>query len=262
MIDASKSAAEAVATEERIDPRFSPAEFLQEHAARYVLAARYCAGKTVLDVASGIGYGTDYLQKRGAQAVGLEIDESAIAFARTKYTGPTYSQGSADRMSPGWSESYDVVVSFETIEHLSDPGVFLGEVTRCLRPGGLFLCSTPNRSLYLFQGRNRFHTKEFYFGEFLSFVGSRLRVVEVLGQSFRPYWSVATSAAHALASQTLRFLGIPPLGISEIFSRRDIQSPFEDGFIVEDKVLARYIPATIPAGAVPTFVTVLAQKSQ
>ena len=211
-------------TGERVDPAAYPGGVLQLHAARYVFAARYCHGKDVLDVASGLGYGTDYLRARGARVVGMEIDEQSVQFSRAQYPRSIFTQGTAGKMPANWSKAYDVIVSFETIEHLERPVDFLQVVCRCLRPGGLFICSTPNKSLYIFEGHNRFHVKEFYFGEFLRLVGDGFNVLEVFGQSFHARWQVVLMAFHALARRVLRALRIPPLGI---ISEGEWPSPFD-----------------------------------
>jgi 2-polyprenyl-3-methyl-5-hydroxy-6-metoxy-1,4-benzoquinol methylase len=248
-------------TGERLDPElYPPGETLQEHAARYVFAAGYCRGKCVLDVASGLGYGTDYFRTQGANAVGLELDEKSVQYSRCQYPSSTYVQGSAETMPGQWSEAYDVIVSFETIEHLARPGDFLQEVSRCLRPGGLFICSTPNKSLYIFEGHNPFHTKEFYFGEFLRFIGTRLQVREVFGQSLHPRWQVAFMTFQAMARKVLRALHIPPLGIGSAFPHGEPPSPFIGSFIVEDKILPEFVPRTIPPKCVPGYLVVLAEK--
>jgi len=250
-------------TGERVHPETYPAgETLQEHVARYVFAAGYCKGKHVLDVASGLGYGTDYLRKQSSRAIGLEIDQKCVQCSRYLYPLTTYEQGSAERMPAEWSEAYDVVVSFETIEHLERPGDFLQEVFRCLRPGGLFICSTPNKSLYLFQGHNRFHIKEFYFGEFLKLIETRFSVREVFGQSFHPRWQVAFMAFRALALKVLRVLHVPPLGISNVVSSSKWPSPFEGNSIIESRVLPEFIPSPVYRRTVPTFVVVLAEKGR
>jgi len=248
-------------TGERLDPRTHSAEILQEHAARYVFAARYCSGQRVLDVASGLGYGTDYLRTREASPVGLEIDAQSVQYARNQYPFCTFVQGSAERMSAGWNNMFDVVVSFETIEHLERPNDFLKEVFRCLRPGGLFICSTPNKSLYLFEGHNQFHVKEFYSGEFLRFIGNSFRVREVFGQSFQPRWQVVFMGIRSLIRKVLRLLHVPPLGVSTVFSRGDRPSPFIGNSMMEDKVLPGFLPTAIPRNSVPAFVIVVAEKS-
>jgi SAM-dependent methyltransferase len=262
MIQQKQTAVNAPAlTGERLDPAAHTGEILQEHAGRYAFAARYCLGKQVLDVASGLGYGTDYLRMRGASPVGLEIDEQSIQYSQYQYPCCTFVQGSAEKMPASWDNMFDVVVSFETIEHLERPRDFLKEAFRCLRPGGLFICSTPKKSLYLFEGHNRFHVKEFYSGEFLRFIRNLFHVRQVFGQSFHPRWQVVFLGFRGLARKVLRSLGVPSLGISTAFSPGDRPSPFVGNVIVEDKVLPDFLPAAIPRGSVPAFLIVVAEKS-
>jgi len=106
---------------ERIAPGFFPQPTEREHLARYRWAARWATGQRVLDVACGTGYGSHILHKAGAkQVVGLDIHRPALDFALHRYPGPHYVQ--ADAMSlPIQNGVFDVVVSIETLEHLSDP---------------------------------------------------------------------------------------------------------------------------------------------
>jgi SAM-dependent methyltransferase len=79
-------------------------------------------------------------------------------------------------------ECADVVVSFETIEHLADPGRFLGECRRLLRPGGLFICSTPNREVHRWSASNPFHVREFFPREFIRLLEQFFSECRVYGQ--------------------------------------------------------------------------------
>src|SRR5690242_5479118 len=69
-----------------------------EHMARYVLAQPLCAGKRVLDIACGEGYGTSFLKSSGAASVvGIDISEEAIAAANARFgqAGVTFAAGDA-----------------------------------------------------------------------------------------------------------------------------------------------------------------------
>ena len=248
-------------TGERAVPDASPACFLQEHAARYVFAARYCAGKDVLDVASGMGYGTDYLRRKGANSFGLEINNDSVRIAQNTYPESAYRQGNAEEIPLEWCEQFDCVISFETIEHISDPNRFLEGVYRCLRPGGLFICSTPNKNLCLFEGGNRFHLKEFYRGEFVRLIESRFRIVDSFGQSLHPWWHVFLLAPLTLASKLRRLAGIESLGIGRAVTRKTCPAPFNQSHLQEELVLPEFLPCVIPARTIPTFMIVVAQKA-
>ena len=130
-----------------------PIEF--EHYHRYCLARDLCRGRDILDVASGEGYGTALLASVARSATGVEIDVKTVAHAKNNYQFPNlrYLQGDALAL-PLADASVDVVVSFETLEHVTDQNRFLTEVRRVLRPEGLFIVSTPDRAVYSAAGTN------------------------------------------------------------------------------------------------------------
>nr|WP_294562402.1 methyltransferase domain-containing protein [uncultured Rhodopila sp.] len=140
-----------------------------EHLHRYCVARDLCVGKDVLDVASGEGYGTALLAGVARRAVGVEIDAAAVAHARASYTGSNleFLQGDAVAL-PLDDAAFDVVVSFETLEHLRDQWAFLTEIRRVLRPGGVLVISTPDRDVYSALGQpvNRYHVLELTRPEF------------------------------------------------------------------------------------------------
>ncbi len=153
-------------TGERIVPRKVPESLFREHEARYVFAGRFVEGRDVLDVACGTGIGTAYLLKAGARScIGLDIDKSAVDYARAAYKGCSFMQSDAMDLDLQ-DESVDVVVSFETIEHVDDQRRFLEESRRVLRPGGLLICSTPNRAISRWREHNPFHVRELRVAEF------------------------------------------------------------------------------------------------
>lgn len=156
-----------------------------EHLHRYMLARDYCRGRDVLDVASGEGYGAALLAQVATSAVGVEISAEAAGHAAAQYRAPNlrYLQGDA-RALPLADQSVDVVTSFETIEHFFEQDVFLSEVRRVLRPGGLLLVSSPDRDVYSPPGSaaNEFHVRELSRGEFEGLLGRHFAHVRLLGQ--------------------------------------------------------------------------------
>ncbi len=155
---------------ERFHPdAFVPPWALHQHLRRYHWAAEFVVGKRVLDVACATGYGTALLAKAGATRVdGFDCCTDTVAFAKRSWPLPNvcFAVASANQL-PVADASYDIYVSFETIEHVQDDDALLSEATRVLRPGGLLLLSTPNREL-LNPGTsieakpfNRFHTREY-----------------------------------------------------------------------------------------------------
>jgi SAM-dependent methyltransferase len=120
-----------------------------EHLHRYLYARELCREKDVLDVASGEGYGSALLAQVATSVVGLEIAADAVEHARGAYQRKNlrFVQGDARKMELP-AACVDVVVSFETIEHFAEQEEFLKEVRRVLRPGGMFVVSTPDRDHY------------------------------------------------------------------------------------------------------------------
>lgn len=161
---------ELKATGERLMPGQQDGELVvAEHFARYRWASAFVPGKDVLDAASGEGYGTDTLAAAGAASViGVDIAEEAVAHAKKRY-GHDYRQGDVTAL-PLDDASRDVVVSFETIEHVEDPAAAIKEFKRVLRPGGVLVISTPNAEKYTVE--NEFHVKELTRDEFADALGA------------------------------------------------------------------------------------------
>lgn len=156
-----------------------------EHFHRYSLARDLVIGRDVLDVASGEGYGSALMASVARSVVGVEIDAASVDHARLAYPRANlhYLQGDATRM-PLRDACVDVVVSFETLEHLRDHEGFLREVRRVLRPGGLFLVSTPDRDVYSAPGqpKNPYHVRELTQLEFAALLGAHFGHHRILAQ--------------------------------------------------------------------------------
>lgn len=140
------------------------------HLNRYAFARPFCQGAKVLDAACGQGYGSYLMRTWGArEVVGIDIDEDAIKQANWlfKQDGLTYKQHTVEEL-PFEDHSFDLVVSFETIEHIDYPEKLLKEIKRVLKPGGTIIVSCPNDNYYYENGcsKNPFHKREYTFFEF------------------------------------------------------------------------------------------------
>jgi SAM-dependent methyltransferase len=190
--------------------RFIPGtrgEIWVEHWHRYHFAARWAAGRRVLDVACGEGYGTALLARGAARVTGVDLAPAAIAHARATYAALAnveFVEASCTRL-PLADASFDVVVSFETLEHIAEQEAFLDEAARVLAPGGVLVLSCPNKLEYSDkrQFANEFHVKELYREELARLVGARFPDADWYGQ--RPsFFSVIAPEAPGPASGELR----------------------------------------------------------
>lgn len=125
------------------------ADVYEEHLYRYELACKYVAGLRVLDAACGAGYGSALLKRAGAsEVVGVDVDNRSISLAQRDYGGEGIHFETGDVLKlPFADETFDAVISFETIEHVEKGAAWIRESARVLKPDGLFMVSTPNRSV-------------------------------------------------------------------------------------------------------------------
>ena len=144
-----------------------------DHWERYEFAANFVEGKKVIDIACGPGYGTALLSKKSGQTtIGLDVDEEVVQTATKNYGHIAKFQKADGYNWPIESNSFDVVVSLETFEHLDNPEAFLQEIFRVLKPTGSLIISTPcNETETRFHPPNPFHLREYNWiemGEYIS----------------------------------------------------------------------------------------------
>lgn len=175
-------------TGERFVPGASGAqgEMWYEHWHRYHYVLPFVAGRRVLDVACGEGYGSALMSTRAAQVAGVDISADAIVHGRRVYADRANLnlQEASCTALPFEAGAFDVVVSFETIEHIHAQAEFLDEVKRVLKPGGLFILSCPNKAEYSDKRgyQNEFHVKELYRPELEALLSPRFPAVRWLSQ--------------------------------------------------------------------------------
>ncbi|OLP44891.1 glycosyltransferase [Rhizobium oryziradicis] len=156
-----------------------------EHMHRYYLAKGFVQGKEVLDIASGEGFGSAILAQAAKSVIGVDISEDAVGHAQAKYGSArlSFRPGSCEAI-PLPDASVDVVVSFETIEHIEAHEVFLKEIKRVLRPNGSLIISTPEKEAYTIATGlvNPFHVKELFRREFDTLLSRHFNYVSMHGQ--------------------------------------------------------------------------------
>lgn len=119
-------------------------ELLDIHLRHYETAKRYVKNKRVLDIACGSGYGSQMLSLAGASmVVGVDISLESVEYARKHYQENNIEFVCSDAQQFECREPFDVVVSFETIEHVPHPDKFLNRLCSLLVPEGDLLLSVP-----------------------------------------------------------------------------------------------------------------------
>jgi 2-polyprenyl-3-methyl-5-hydroxy-6-metoxy-1,4-benzoquinol methylase len=154
---------------------------------RYDFAAARVAGARVLDCACGAGYGTALLARSGATlVVGLDVAADALAWAKREFSPPSteFRQIVGDDL-PVSDAEFDCVVSFETIEHVTEAQApkFVAELARALGAGGRLILSTPlTHGPTRFHPENPFHLREYNPAELGELLGAHFEIQERLGQ--------------------------------------------------------------------------------
>ena len=144
-----------------------------EHLHRYAIAKEWIKGKKVLDIACGEGYGSNLLAEEADSVIGVDVDTAVILNAQAKYkrTNLNFVHGNVENI-PFKDNSFDVIVSFETLEHTDKHEQMLSEFKRILKQEGIVIISTPDKLSYTDQRnyKNPFHLKELYKNEFVALI--------------------------------------------------------------------------------------------
>lgn len=158
----------------------SEGELYRFHKERYLFAIPSVKNKIVLDVACGTGYGTDLLVRKGKskKVIGLDYDKKTISECKKTCKGE-FIEGDATNL-PFEDNYFDIVVSFETIEHIIDYNLFLKEIKRVLKKDGLVIMSTPNYKFEII--KNKWHVSNFGKKEFLKIFSDNFKEVKFYGQ--------------------------------------------------------------------------------
>lgn len=158
---------------------------IARHFCAYKYAKDFVGGKEVLDIGCGEGYGSNFLAGFAKSVLGIDYNAAIIDYARDKYQKSGLGFSVLDiKNLVGLNRKFDIICSFQNIEHIHDTAKLLRDITALLKDGGVFICSTCNikdaspDSLVPF---NKFHVKEYLIGEFKELLERYFNKVEISG---------------------------------------------------------------------------------
>jgi SAM-dependent methyltransferase len=164
-----------------------PAEnyWYRRHLVVYRWIAERCAGRRVVDMACGEGYGAAVLAERASEVVGVDANPEAFEHARLRYHAPhlRFQRALVEEFAEG--APYDAIVFLQTIEHVEEPSHLLSRFASLLSPGGVLYITTPNRLTLAPAGAERsgnpWHVREYTPEEFAALVRPLFASVDILG---------------------------------------------------------------------------------
>jgi SAM-dependent methyltransferase len=160
-----------------------------DHLQRYELACPYVTGKTVLDIACGVGRGSRMMAEDGGakSVLGCDLSTDAIRYASHRNERQNVEFRQADALELDFDGEFDAVVSFETIEHVPEVDRFLTRIGAAVKQGGILLISTPISHLALdSKPANPYHTQEWGFEAFHHVVSRHFQIEKVFLQLYPP----------------------------------------------------------------------------
>ncbi|MEQ9093562.1 MAG: class I SAM-dependent methyltransferase [Miltoncostaeaceae bacterium] len=184
---------------ERFVPEAMSGQLVEaEHMGRYWWVRELASGRRVLDAGCGVAYGSQLLFDSGAHSVtGVDIAGDIVEAARSRVS-PGIALEQADlRALPFADGGFDLIVCFEVIEHVPDPGPVVDELARCLAPGGVLAISTPNPGAML--AYNPHHHHELTEAELLAALDPHFAHVRMMRQQHWLAVSIFGDEDHAAA---------------------------------------------------------------
>lgn len=184
--------------DERVYPGQGLPRVIADSLAHYEFASHYVRGLDVLDVGCGEGYGVQALQSAGAKSiVGIDIDSEIVALAKKNHPALIFMVDDAVQTKFP-NNKFDIIVCFDVWHQLDRHKLFLDEMLRLLKPGGLLIASVPSgRVMYLHplhRGmKTAYYRKNFDRKILENELAGKFSSVQYFGQRFvpRPYsWAV------------------------------------------------------------------------
>ncbi len=216
MMDAEKFTGERPGWGEGFDYDFA------RHIAAYRYAATRAAGRRVLDAGCGEGFGTQTLADVASEVLGVDYSPVAIGECRRLWKKPNLRFEQVNLTEPGtFSETFDVVINFQVLEHIEDPMPFLGGLRERLGETGTLILTTPNRLRTI--SENPYHVREYTAPELKDLLSKVFGSVEITGMHGNAKVE-EFEAGRAKAVQ--RILRLDPLGIRNMLPEKVIHFAF------------------------------------
>jgi 2-polyprenyl-6-hydroxyphenyl methylase/3-demethylubiquinone-9 3-methyltransferase len=174
-------------------------------------------GLHILDIGCGGGLVSEPLARLGAHVTGIDAGEAnikaALVHAESHHVDVDYRVGTVEGLIAGGEKPVDIVLALEVVEHVADPARFLADCASLVRPGGLMICATINRTAKAFAlaivgaehvlrwlppGTHEFSKFVTPAEARAAMVGAGLEVEPVIGVSYNPVsgrWSMSSDAA-------------------------------------------------------------------
>jgi 2-polyprenyl-3-methyl-5-hydroxy-6-metoxy-1,4-benzoquinol methylase len=176
---------EVVNTGERILLEKETPLMIARHFCAYNFAKDFVKGKEVLDIGCGEGYGSSFMAGYAKKVLGIDYNETVIDYARDKYSKPGLNFLVLDINNlDTLDKKFDVICSFQNIEHIRDTERLLKNIRTLLNKDGMFICSTCNikdASPGSSKPFNKFHVKEYLVGEFKELLRGHFNKVAISG---------------------------------------------------------------------------------
>jgi len=170
--------------EERIVPHIEERINYLFHLTRYYFSLPYLRNKDVVDIGCGTGYGDFIISGEAKRVIGIDNSKEAIDFAKEHYKKENVEFYQMDwKEIKNLKEKFDVVISFEFIEHIKEQKEFLELIKEILKDDSIAIISTPNKSTS--SGNNIYHYKELNPVEFEDLISKYFKNYRIYGQFLR-----------------------------------------------------------------------------
>lgn len=212
--------------------------WFRRHLAVYRWVAERCAGKRVVDLACGEGYGSAVLAQSAAAVVGVDANPEAFEHARLRYGAANlrFERALVEEFEDG--APYDAIVFLQTIEHIDAPERLLERFGSLLAPGGAAYVTTPNRLTLAPPGAERsgnpWHVREYAPDEFEALVRPAFGSIDLLG-----LFHARRLRAHELAIRAGWDRVHPALRLTKPFYRWFVPAIDERDFVLRAVPLER-----------------------